>query len=42
MKLIKKGILLIIMTFLCFQTFAQKGDKIELEIIAEEYWWGGQ
>jgi len=37
----KKHILVITVLMFAFQAFAQKGDKIELEVIAGEYWWGG-
>jgi alpha-glucosidase len=37
----KNHILAITVIMFAFQAFAQKGDKIELEVIAGEYWWGG-
>lgn len=39
--MIKNGFLLTIMAFFCFQTIAQKSDKVELRLLDGEYWWGG-
>jgi len=36
-----KGILLIFLSLLTVQLYAQSGDKVTLSIDQDEYWWGG-